>query len=788
MAKTPPKSPNPEAEAEVQPARKRSSAPRKTAAAKTAAAPLSAGELSAGVPPPAKKARARKTASPAEPIAAAAGQAAAAAAAAVAPLALVPGPAPGASAGGPAGDTLRPPAGPGEASLPPPEDGRVRVIVDAVVPQIDGGRFPGKCIAGEPFTLSAHAFTDGHDRLRVQLHWRAEGEPGTHPVEMAQGHNDEWHAQVCFPRPGSYRFGVTAWVDGLRSWRHDFNRRVDEADIRIAAKVGAELIEGAAARAESGEAATTGDAQTLRSWAQQLFQEADTADPEDLKALALDARLNELADEYPDKRFAESFPERPLFADRLKARFSSWYELFPRSASDEPGRHGTFKDVIKRLPYVASMGFDVLYFPPIHPIGREKRKGPNNTLSAGPDDVGSPWAIGAEEGGHKSIHPLLGTEADFAELVQAANRLDIEIALDIALQCAPDHPYVKEHPQWFRWRPDGTVQYAENPPKKYQDIYPFNFETEDWQALWRELKSIFDFWIERGVTIFRVDNPHTKSFAFWEWCIAEIKREHPEAIFLAEAFTRPKVMHRLAKLGYSQSYTYFTWRNTKSELVQYFTELAHGSGYHYFRPNAWPNTPDILNEHLHDAPRSVFMQRLVLAATLCSNYGIYGPAYELMENRPVKPGSEEYLDSEKYQLRHWELEREDSLQWFIGLVNRIRRENPALHDNRSLRFMPIDNERMLAYAKRTPDGRNTVLTVVNLDPDNVQSGMVDLHLQALGIPPDTDYTVHDLLSQQRFTWRNGRNFVQLDPSHAPAHIFVLRPQRRSERDFFTFEG
>ncbi|MDZ5458406.1 alpha-1,4-glucan--maltose-1-phosphate maltosyltransferase [Azohydromonas lata] len=717
----------PTVEAQTKPARKRSSAPRKSAAAQ-AAAPLSAGEL------------------------------------------------------------LLPRAEAGVSSLPPPGDGRVRVIVDAVVPQVDGGRFAGKCIAGEPVTLSAHAFTDGHDRLRVQLHWRAEADAATHHVEMAQSFNDEWHAQVCFPHPGRYFFGVTAWVDSFSSWRHDFNRRVDEADIRIAAKVGAELIEGAASRAESGEATTTGDAQALRSWAEQLRLEADTADPDALKALALDERLNQLADAYPDKRFAVGFPERPLFADRLRARFSTWYELFPRSASDQPGRHGTFKDVIQRLPYVAAMGFDVLYFPPIHPIGREKRKGPNNTLVAGPQDVGSPWAIGAAEGGHKSIHPLLGTEEDFAELVQAAGRLGIDIALDIALQCAPDHPYVQEHPQWFRWRPDGTVQYAENPPKKYQDIYPFNFETDDWRALWQELKSIFDFWIARGVKVFRVDNPHTKSFAFWEWCISEITREHPDVIFLAEAFTRPKVMHRLAKLGYSQSYTYFTWRNTKAELTAYFTELSQGPGYHWFRPNVWPNTPDILNEHLHHAPRSVFMQRLVLAATLCASYGIYGPAYELMENRPVKPGSEEYLDSEKYQLRHWDLEREDSLQWFIGLVNRIRRDNAALHDNRSLRFMPVDNEHLIAYAKRTPDGRNTVLTVVNLDPDNVQSGMVDVNLQALGIQPDTDYTVHDLLSQQRFTWRNGRNFVQLDPNHTPAHVFVVRQTRRSERDFFTFEG
>jgi starch synthase (maltosyl-transferring) len=506
-----------------------------------------------------------------------------------------------------------------------------------------------------------------------------------------------------------------------------------------------------------------------------------------LKAFALDETLAEVAERYPDRSLAITHPlELPLTAERERARYSTWYELFPRSTSPTPSKHGTFRDVEARLPYVAELGFDVLYFPPIHPVGREKRKGKNNTLTPGPEDFGSPWAIGAKEGGHKDILPELGTIEDFRRLVKKAGEHGIEIALDIAYQCAPDHPYVKAHPKWFRWRPDGTVQYAENPPKKYQDIYPFNFESEDWQGLWQELKSVLDYWIGEGVKIFRVDNPHTKAFPFWEWAITEVQRKHPEVIFLAEAFTRPKVMHRLAKVGFSQSYTYFTWRNTKAELVEYFTELAHGPGREYFRPNAWPNTPDILNENLQFGGRPIFMTRLVLAATLAANYGIYGPAYELMEGAPREPGSEEYLDSEKYQLRAWDLDRPDSLRAFIARVNRIRRENPALQSDWSLQFVPIDNEQIIAYIKSSPEIDNVVLTVVNLDPRNTQSGWLELDAEALGIDPDKQFQMHDLISGQRFLWQGGRNFIQLDPNRSPAHIFRLRRRVRREQDFDYF--
>ena len=494
-------------------------------------------------------------------------------------------------------------------------------------------------------------------------------------------------AEFTPPRAGRYIYTVVAWVDPIESWRRELERRDDAADIRVALQVGAALIDQARTRAAGGDAAI------LSEWSAQLRTSgADPdADPAAHKALALDPARAVVVARYADRSFAATMT-RELVADRKRAAFSSWYEMFPRSAADEPGRHGTFKDVEARLPYLAEMGFDVLYFPPIHPIGRINRKGTNNSLVAKPGDVGSPWAIGAAEGGHKDILPALGTLEEFRGLVDKAREFGIEVALDLAFQCAPDHPYVKSHPGWFKHRPDGSVQYAENPPKKYQDIYPFDFETADWRALWRELKSIVDHWIGQGVRIFRVDNPHTKPFEFWEWLINAVRQDAPDVIFLAEAFTRPKVMHRLAKLGFSQSYTYFTWRNTKQELTDYFTELALGPGRQYYRPNVWPNTPDILHETLQSGLRPLFAARLILAATLAANYGIYGPTYELLESAPREPGSEEYRDSEKYQLRHWRVASSDSLWSLIARMNRIRRENAALQSDRSLQFCPIDND------------------------------------------------------------------------------------------------
>jgi starch synthase (maltosyl-transferring) len=666
--------------------------------------------------------------------------------------------------------------------LPPigGKDGRIRAVIDAVLPAVDGGRFAVKRVAGERMKVTAHCFTDGHDVLRVMLRWREEEQVEAHEVPMTPLGNDVWSAEFTPPAVGRYRYSVTAWVDDFESWRYEMSRRVDEADIRIACRLGATEIAAAAARARAA------DRKTLARWAKDLEAAATdrAADATSLKGLALDEVLTVLAAIYPDRSLAANYAvELPLVADRPRARFSSWYELFPRSASSEPGHHGTFKDVEARLPAIASMGFDVLYLPPIHPVGRINRKGKNNALVAEPDDVGSPWAIGSAEGGHKSILPALGTPADFRHLVAMTASAGMEIALDIAFQCAPDHPYVKAHPSWFRWRPDGSVQYAENPPKKYQDIYPFNFESDDWCGLWAELKSVIDHWIGEGVKIFRVDNPHTKAFPFWDWAIGEIKREHPDVILLAEAFTRPKVMHRLAKLGFSQSYTYFTWRNSKQQLTEYFTELSSGPGIDYFRPNAWPNTPDILHEQLQSGEKAMYMARLVLAATLAASYGIYGPAYELREHLPRSPGSEEYLDSEKYQLRAWNHDDPGSLVPFITRVNQIRRNNPALHADHSLRFLPIENDQLLAYSKTSDDGRNVVVTVVNLDPHNVQSGMVYLDPESIGVEATHPFQMHDLLSNQRFLWEGQSHYIRLDPHSVPAHVFVVRRRTRDERDF-----
>jgi starch synthase (maltosyl-transferring) len=659
-----------------------------------------------------------------------------------------------------------------------PADGRARAVIDAVAPQVDHGRFAVKRIAGDRVDVEADCFADGHDVLACVLRYRREEEDDWHETPMAALGNDRWRGTFAVGAPGRYRYTVCAWVDAFLSWRHDLERRVDPEDIRVAALVGADLVAAAAARAAGEDAARLGEA--ARRLREPLAVEA-------LAAIALDDGLADLARRYPDRRFQTVYPvEFPLTVDRARAGFSSWYELFPRSAAAEGGRHGTLADCAARLPYVAGMGFDVLYLPPIHPIGRKLRKGTNNRLDAGPDDVGSPWAIGSAEGGHTALHPELGTLDDLRRLVARAREHGLDLALDIAFQCAPDHPYVAAHPEWFRHRPDGSIQYAENPPKKYQDIYPFNFESEQWASLWEELHGVLAFWIGEGVRIFRVDNPHTKPFPFWEWVIEKVTREHPDVFFLSEAFTRPKVMHRLAKLGFAQSYTYFTWRTTKRELTEYFTELTAGPGREYFRPNCWPNTPDILPENLQLGGRPAFMARLVLAATLSANYGIYGPAFELVERTPRAVGTEEYLDSEKYQLRHWEIDRPDSLAPFIARVNAARRESPALQRDGGLFFFPTDNEDLLCYARTDPEASSAVLVVVNLDPHHVQSGHVTLDLAKLGLEPARPFQVHDLLTDARFLWQGARNYVQLDPARAPAHVFRVRRRVRTERDFDYF--
>ncbi len=655
-----------------------------------------------------------------------------------------------------------------------PQASRARAVIERIRPEIDAGRFPVKRTVGEEVRVEADVFGDGHDQLRCLLRHRPGGSHEWIEVAMTHAGNDCWQAQFSVATPGRHEYTVIAWVDRFLTWRHDLARRKDAGDIAAALQAGAALADAAAARAG-------GDERRLAEWAVKLR----AATPEAGQAMAQNADLAALMAAHAERLFVSEYGRvLEVVVDVERARFSTWYEIFPRSCRAANETHGSFAGVAQRLPDIAAMGFDVLYLPPIHPIGKNFRKGPNNSLAAGPGDPGSPWAIGAAEGGHRDIHPELGNAADFRKLVVEARALGIEVALDIAFQCSPDHPYVTRHPEWFRHRPDGSIQYAENPPKKYQDIYPFDFESDDWQALWNELKGVVDHWIGEGVRIFRVDNPHTKPFPFWEWLIGGVKAEHPEVIFLAEAFTRPKIMHRLAKLGFSQSYTYYTWRNTRQELTDYFTELARHDSREYFRPNLWPNTPDILPEFLQYGGRPAFLLRVALAATLGASYGVYGPAYELMERQAREPGGEEYLDSEKYQLRHWDTQRPDSLRDYIARLNRIRRDNPALQSDWSLRFHAIDNPLMLCYSKTSGD--DTLVMVANLDPHNVQAGWIELPLAEMGMPGDAPYQAHDLLSGARFLWQGARNFVRLDPQASPLHILRLRRRLRSERDFDYF--
>ncbi len=657
-----------------------------------------------------------------------------------------------------------------------PQSGRARAVIERVAPEINAGYFPVKRTVGEEVVVEADIFADGHDQLRCLLLHRPAGTKTWAEIAMKPTGNDRWQASFYVGAPGRHEYTVIAWVDRFLTWRHDVARRQETADIVAALLVGVDLVTAAANRADGTAAAE------LQSWAAEL---GAAAAPEARQAMAQSETLAALMAMYSERLFVTEHGQiLDVTVDVERARFSAWYELFPRSCRVGDATHGSFAGVIERLPEIAAMGFDVLYLPPIHPIGRGFRKGPNNTLTAGPDDPGSPWAIGAAEGGHRAIHPELGSAADFRRLVEQARGHGMDVAMDIAFQCSPDHPYVKQHPEWFRHRPDGSIQYAENPPKKYQDIYPFDFESDDWEALWTELKGVIEHWIAEGVHIFRVDNPHTKPFPFWEWLIGSIKAEHPDVIFLAEAFTRPKIMHRLAKLGFTQSYTYFTWRNTQLELTEYFTELARHHSREYFRPNLWPNTPDILPEFLQYGGRPGFLLRVALAATMGASYGIYGPSYELMDNEALKIGGEEYLNSEKFELRNWDRERPDSLRHYIARLNKIRRDNTALQSDWSLSFHTIDNPLMLCYSKTAGD--EVLVMVANLDPHNVQAGWIELPLEELGLPADAPYQAHDLLSGAHFLWQGERNFVRLDPQSSPVHILRLRRRLRSERDFDYF--
>jgi starch synthase (maltosyl-transferring) len=644
-----------------------------------------------------------------------------------------------------------------------PALGQSRVVIENVTPQIDCGRFPAKRVVGDTVTVEADVFGDGHDHVRARVLYRHAGASAWKTVEMTALGNDHWRAQFPVDSVGSYEFSVVGEVDHFETWRSELEKRIAAGqNLELPLRTGAILIEATAARI------TGADAKKLSSWAKQLRGDLSIE-------VALDPRLLEVMSLYPDKNLRTRYDkDLRVWVDRERAGYSSWYELFPRSWSKTPGRHGTFRDVADQLDYVAEMGFNVLYLPPIHPVGVSFRKGKNNTVEAAKGDVGSPWAIGASEGGHTAIHPDLGTLADFEHLLGRVKKVGMELAMDIAFQCAPDHPWVAEHPEWFKKRADGSIQYAENPPKKYQDIYPLDFESSNWQGLWEALKEVFIYWAGKGVLIFRVDNPHTKAFPFWEWCIAEVKAQYPDALFLAEAFTRPRVMQRLAKLGYSQSYTYFTWRETKAELVEYLTELTQTPVREYMRPNFWPNTPDILPGILQTGGLPAFKSRLILAGTMSSNYGIYGPAYELGDNTPFrKEKSEEYLNSEKYEIKQWDREDANSLKPLITMLNRARSENKALQSTNNLHFHTVDNPMLIAYSKATEDATNVVLTIVNLDPVLTQAGFLQLDLAELGLAPDEPFTVTDALTGNIYGWQGARNYVELRPDLIPAHVFVV---------------
>ncbi|MEP9411975.1 MAG: alpha-1,4-glucan--maltose-1-phosphate maltosyltransferase [Candidatus Brocadia sp.] len=657
-------------------------------------------------------------------------------------------------------------------------NGRRRVVIEKVKPEINGGRFPIKRVTGEKVIVTADIFADGHDAVWANVLYKRHDDGKWKVVSMKPMENDQWEAVFVVEEVGTYLYTIEGGVDHFTTWQRDLRKKFDaNQDVRVDILTGIQYIKDASQRASAD------DKNTLLTYIDLLKMERNG---QKAVSVAFSEELGNLMNGYQDRKFATNYgKELYVIVDRKKAIFSTWYERFPRSCSPEPGKHGTFKDCEAILPEIAKMGFDVFYLPPIHPIGRTNRKGKNNSPISDQNDVGSPWAIGSREGGHKSVHPHLGTQEDFERLINKAGDYDMEIAIDLAFQCSPDHPYVAEHPEWFKWRPDGSVQHAENPPKKYEDVLPLNFETEQWYQLWEELKSIVVFWIEKGIRIFRVDNPHTKPFAFWEWLIKEVKRKYPDVIFLSEAFTRPKVMYYLAKLGFTQSYTYFTWRNTKQEFINYITELVQTERKEYFRPNFWPNTPDILPEHLQYGGRPVFMIRLILAATLSSNYGIFGPAFELCVSEAI-PGKEEYLNSEKYEIRNWNWNSPENLRDFIAQINRIRKENPALQTTCNVQFYETDNDYILFYGKTTEDLSNIILVAVNLDPYHTRSGCVKVPVSAFGIDIDHPYMVHDLLTDNKYFWHGEKNYVELRPDSIPAHVFKVRKRLKRETDFDYF--
>ncbi|MFO7923263.1 MAG: alpha-1,4-glucan--maltose-1-phosphate maltosyltransferase [Bacteroidales bacterium] len=644
--------------------------------------------------------------------------------------------------------------------------GRERVIIENVYPELDCGKYPIRRVAGEKVKVSADVFADGHNEIRAVLLYRKKGKRKWIEIPMKHISNDRWEADFRADEMGWYEYTITGWIDHFATWQRGFKLKYEaNQEIDIELQIGAGMMK------EAARLASPKLRKKIDSWV--TFITDVEYNPAAAAALVLGEEVSKTMYINAERRDATVY-EKTLQAEveRKRALFSSWYEVFPRSTSSVPGRHGTFKDVENVIPLIAKMGFDILYFPPIHPIGISFRKGKDNAPVAKAGEPGSPWAIGSKEGGHKAIHPELGSLEDFRNVIKKAAGYNIEIALDLAYQCSQDHPYVKEHPEWFSWRPDGTVQYAENPPKKYQDVLPMNFENDDWQNMWKELKSIADYWIDQGVNVFRVDNPHTKSFGFWEWMIREIKKKHPQVIFMAEAFTRNKVMDRLGKIGFTQSYTYFTWRNSPQEFVDYLNELTRTERREFYRPNFWPNTPDILPVSLQHKNEAAFIARLVMAATLSSNYGIYGPVFEFMHNIP-HPLREEYVDNEKYEINHYDWKTMTRMRKLIALVNSIRKENPALQTTWNIYFAEVQNDQLLCYGKTDDEKENRIFVVVNMDTISTQGSWIKIPLKDMGIPAGQEFLLHDLLTGNRFKWSGEWNYVELNPQVFPVHIFKI---------------
>jgi starch synthase (maltosyl-transferring) len=646
-----------------------------------------------------------------------------------------------------------------------------RVVITSVEPTVDGGRWPIKRAVGERVEVTAGVIVDSHEALAVELVHRHADDEAEHVTRMPAAGNDEYVGAFDVPDVGRYLYRIRAWVNRFATWQDQFRRRVEGGESQ--AEIESELRAGAALLRDAAEQAPDDDRDLLTAHIDAFENGNEQA--------ALGDEIAELVRRHAPHTQQTTSATFEVVVDPELARSAAWYEFFPRSAGDTPGEHATLDEAADRLPRIKEMGFDIVYLPPIHPIGETNRKGKDNAPEAEPGDPGSPWAIGGpledgSKGGHKSVHPDLGGIEAFDRFVDRAHDLGLEVALDIAFQTSPDHPYIEEHPEWFYHRPDGTIRYAENPPKKYQDVHPINFETEDWPALWSELKSVFEHWIDHGVTIFRVDNPHTKPFAFWQWCLRELRKDTPELIVLSEAFTKPKTMYSLAKLGFNNSYTYFTWRNSKDELVEYGRELFHTDVAEHFRPNFWPNTPDILHEDLVHGGRPAHKIRFVIAATMSSTYGVYGPPFEHVFNEQ-HPDREEYAKNEKYEIRSWDWNDPTSLQPFMARVNRIRNENPALQQMRTIQFHETQNPEIIAYSKAA--GTNLVVTVVSLDAHHPQEGRLFLPSDAVGLAGDTAFPVHDLLQDARYTWRGDHHYVRLTPD-APAHIFRIKREEAGE--------